>query len=54
MVISQSQVELENCIGRFLLLLMEEDISLDIKDWMSEIKKDLKLCAKNYGPKQPH
>jgi hypothetical protein len=39
MIINQSQVELENCIERFLLLFMEEDISLDIKDWMSEIKK---------------
>jgi hypothetical protein len=37
--IHQSQQELENWIKRFLFLLMEEDISLDIKEWMSEVKK---------------
>jgi hypothetical protein len=31
---NQSQQELENCIERFLLLFMEEDISLDIKEWI--------------------
>jgi hypothetical protein len=36
---NQTQQELVNCIERFLLLYMEEDISLDIKEWMSEIKK---------------
>jgi hypothetical protein len=35
----QTQEEFEDCIERFLLLFMEEDISLDIKEWMSEIKK---------------
>jgi hypothetical protein len=36
---NQTQDKLEDCIERFLLLFMEEDILLDIKEWMSEIKK---------------
>jgi hypothetical protein len=40
---NQSQQELKNCIERFLLLFMEEDISLDIKEWMSEVK-NLGIC----------
>jgi hypothetical protein len=49
---NQSQEDLENCIERFLLLLMEDDILLDIKEWMSEIKKKQEyvrpsLCPKN-------
>ena len=31
----QTQEELEDCVERFLLLFMEEDVSLDIKEWMS-------------------
>ena len=34
---NQMQEELKICIERFLLLFMEEDISLDIKEWMSEV-----------------
>jgi hypothetical protein len=34
-----TQKELEQCVEKFLLLLMEEDISLDTKEWLSEIKK---------------
>jgi hypothetical protein len=36
---NQSQEELEDCIEWFLLLFMEANIFLDIKEWMSEIKK---------------
>jgi hypothetical protein len=42
---NQSQQELENCIERFLLLFMEEDISLDIKEWMSEVKKPWSMSS---------
>ena len=33
---NQSQEALEQCAEQFLLLFMEEDVSVDIKEWMSE------------------
>ena len=51
---NQSQEELENCIERFLLLFMEEDVSLDIKEWMSEVKKTKKHdCPRLRSETQP-
>jgi hypothetical protein len=36
---NQTQEELEDCIERFLLSFMEDDLSLDIKEWMIKVKK---------------
>ena len=44
---NQSQEEFEDCIKQFLLLFMEKNISLDIKEWMSEwikIKTQDNVC----------
>jgi hypothetical protein len=51
---NQSQVELENCIARFLLLFMEEDVSLDIKEWMSEIKKPQNMSVQDFVQRIMH
>jgi hypothetical protein len=45
---NQLQEELENCIEKFLLLFMEEEIYLDIKEWMSEIKKPRKMSIQDF------
>jgi hypothetical protein len=50
----QSQEELENCIERLLLLFMEEDISLDIKEWMSEIKKLRSMSVQDFVQRISH
>ena len=51
---NQSQEELEDCIERFLLLFMEEDISLDIKEWMSEIKKPRNMSVQDFVQRLNH
>jgi hypothetical protein len=51
---NQSQEELENCIEKFLLLFMEEDISLDIKEWMSEIKKPRNMSVQDFVQRLNH
>jgi hypothetical protein len=51
---NQTQVELENCIERFLLLFMEEDISLDIKEWMSEVKKPRSMSVQDFVQRLTH
>jgi hypothetical protein len=45
---NQTQEELEDCVERFLLLFMEEDISLDIKEWMSKIKKPRNMSVQDF------
>jgi hypothetical protein len=45
---NQTQEELEDCVERFLLLFMEEDISLDIKEWMSKIKKPRNMPVQDF------
>jgi hypothetical protein len=45
---NQTQEELEDSVERFLLLFMEEDISLDIKEWMSEIKKPRNMPVQDF------
>jgi hypothetical protein len=51
---NQSQQELENCIECFLLLFMEEDISLDIKEWMSEVKKPRSMSVQDFVQRISH
>ena len=51
---NQSQEELVNCIERFLLLFMEEDVSLDIKEWMSEIKKPRSMTVQDFVQRLSH
>jgi hypothetical protein len=51
---NQSQQELENCIERFLLLFMEEDVSLDIKEWMSEVKKPRSMSVQDFVQRLNH
>jgi hypothetical protein len=51
---NQSQQELENCIKRFLLLFMEEDVSLDIKEWMSEVKKPRSMSVQDFVQRLNH
>jgi hypothetical protein len=51
---NQSQQELENCIERFLLLFMEEDISLDVKEWMSEVKKPRSMSVQDFVQRLSH
>ena len=51
---NQSQEELENCIERFLLLFMEEDVSLDIKEWMSEVKKPRSMTVQDFVQRLSH
>jgi hypothetical protein len=50
----QSQQDLENCIERFLLLFMEEEISLDINEWMSEVKKPRNLTVQHFVQRLSH
>jgi hypothetical protein len=35
---NQSQELLEQCVEQFLLLFMEKNVSVDIKEWMSKVK----------------
>jgi hypothetical protein len=51
---NQTQDELEDCIERFLLLFMEEDISLDIKEWLSEIKKPRNMSVQDFVQRLNH
>ena len=51
---NKSQEELENCIEQFLLLFMEEDISLDIKEWMSEIRKPRSMSVQDFVQRISH
>ena len=51
---NQTQDELEDCIERFLLLFMEEDISLDIKEWMSEVKKPRNMSVQDFVQRISH
>ena len=51
---NHSQEELEDCIERFLLLFMEDDISLDIKEWMSEIKKPRNMSVQDFVQRISH
>jgi hypothetical protein len=51
---NQSQGELENFIKGFLLLFMEEDISLDIKEWMSEVKKPSSISVQDFVQRISH
>jgi hypothetical protein len=53
-VTTHTQEELENCIERFLLLFMEEDISLDIKEWMSEVKKPRNMSVQDFVQRISH
>jgi hypothetical protein len=39
---------------RFFLLFMEEDISLDIKEWMSEVKKPRNLTVQDFMQRLSH
>jgi hypothetical protein len=48
------QEELEDCIKHFLLLFMEEDISLDIKEWISEIKKPRSMSVLEFVQRLTH
>ena len=45
---NQTQEELEDCIERFLLLFMEDDVSLDIKEWMTEVKKPRNMSVQDF------
>jgi hypothetical protein len=47
---NQSQDELEDFFEQFLLLFMEEDMSLDIKEWLSEIKKPRNMSFQAWRP----
>jgi hypothetical protein len=51
---NQFQEELENCKENFLLLFMEEDISLYIKEWMSEIKKPRNMSVQDFVQRLNH
>jgi hypothetical protein len=51
---NQSQEELKNCIEQFLLLFMEDDISLDIKEWMSEVKKPRSMSVQDFVQRISH
>jgi hypothetical protein len=51
---NQSQQELKNYIGQFLLLFMEEEVSLDIKEWMSKIKKPRSMSVQNFLQRLNH
>jgi hypothetical protein len=51
---NQTQQELVDCIERFLLLYMEEDISLDIKEWMSEVKKPRNMSVQDFVQRLSH
>jgi hypothetical protein len=50
----QSQEELKNFIERFLLLFMEEDVSLDIKEWMSKVKKPKSMSVQDFVQRLSH
>jgi hypothetical protein len=43
-----TQKELEECVEKFLLLFMEEDNSLDIKEWLSDIKKSRSMSVQDF------
>jgi hypothetical protein len=45
---NQTQEELEDCIERFLLLFMEDDVSVDIKEWMTEVKKPRNMSVQDF------
>jgi hypothetical protein len=49
----QSQED-ENCIERFFLLFMEGDISLDIKEWMSEVKNPRNMSVQDFVQRISH
>jgi hypothetical protein len=51
---NQSQEELENCIEQFLLLFIEEDVSLDIKEWMSEVRKPRSMTVQDFVQRLSH
>jgi hypothetical protein len=48
------QEELDDCLERFLLLFMEEDISLHIKEWMSEVKKPRNMSVRDFVQRFSH
>jgi hypothetical protein len=49
-----TQKELEECVEKFLLLFMEEDISLGIKEWLSEIKKPRSMPIQDFVQRINH
>jgi hypothetical protein len=51
---NQSQESLEQCVERFLLLFMEEDVSVDIKEWMSEVKKPRNKSVQDFVQRLTH
>jgi hypothetical protein len=52
--VTKSQEELENFIEKFLLLFIEEDNPLDIKEWMSGIKKLRNMSVQDFVQRLNH
>ena len=42
------QDKLDDCIEGFLLLFVDNDIYLDIKEWMSEVKKPRNMSIPDF------
>jgi hypothetical protein len=51
---NQSQEELEDCVERFFLLLMEEDVSLDIKERMTKVEKPCNMSVQDFAQRIIH